>query len=66
MHFSTLDFVYNLAMKHNLPTIVSFDHPLDCKANKIIIDAPQSSHMKSIILMLGCFHTLMTFLGAIV
>ena len=62
---STLDFVCNLAMKHNLPTIVTFDQPLYWKAAEIIIDAPQSSHLKGIVLMLGCFHTLMNLLGAI-
>jgi len=29
------------------------------------MDAPQSSHLKSIFLMLGCFHTFMNLLGAI-
>ena len=62
---STLDFVCNLAMKHNLPTIVTFDQPLYWKAAEIIIDAPQRSHLKGIVLMLGCFHTLMNLLGAI-
>ena len=62
---STSDFVCNLAMKHNLPTIVTFDQPLYWKAAEIIIDAPQSSHLKGIVLMLGCFHTIMNLLGAI-
>ena len=62
---STLDFVCNLAISHNLPTIVTFDQPLYWKAAEIIIDAPQSSHLKGIVLMLGCFHTLMNLLGAI-
>ena len=62
---STLNFICNLAMKHNLPTIVTFDQPLYWKAAEIIIDAPQNSHLKGIVLMLGCFHTLMNLLGAI-
>ena len=62
---STLDFVCTLAISHNLPTIVTFDQPLYWKAAEIIIDAPQSSHLKGIVLMLGCFHTLMNLLGAI-
>ena len=62
---STLDFVCNLAMKHNLPTIVTFNQPLYWKAAEIMIDAPQSSYLKDIVLMLGCFHTLMNLLGAI-
>jgi hypothetical protein len=57
-------------MKHNLPTIVTptivtFDQPLYWKAAEIIRDAPKSSHLKAIVLMLGCFHTLMNLLGAI-
>ena len=62
---STLDFVCTLAISHNLPTIVTFDQPLYWKAAEIIIDAPQSSHLKGIVLMLGCFHMLMNLLGAI-
>ena len=62
---STLDFICNLAMKHNLHTIVNFDQPLYWKAAEIIIDAPQNSHLKGVVLMLGCFHTLMNLLWAI-
>lgn len=49
----------------NLPTIVTFDQPLYWKAAEILIGAPQSSHLKGIVLMLGCFHTLMNVMGAI-
>ena len=62
---SILDFICNLAMKHNLPTIVTFDQPVYWKAAEIIIDAPQNSHLKGVVLMLGCFHTLMNLLGSI-
>ncbi len=62
---STLYFICNLAMKHNLPVIVRFDQPLYWKAAEIIIDAPQDSYLKDIVLLLGCFHTLMNLLGAI-
>jgi hypothetical protein len=34
-------------------------------AAELITDAPQSSHLKGIVLILGCFHTLMNLLGAI-
>ncbi|KAH3736113.1 hypothetical protein DPMN_042675 [Dreissena polymorpha] len=61
---STLDSVCNLSMKHNLPTILAFDNHLYEKAAKIIIDVPQSSCLKRIVLMLGCFHTPMNLLGA--
>jgi hypothetical protein len=40
-------------MKQNLPTIITFDQPLYWKAAEIIIDAPQSSHLKGIVLILG-------------
>ncbi|KAG7178151.1 hypothetical protein Hamer_G003931 [Homarus americanus] len=62
---STLDFVCDLATKHHAPPIITFDQPLYWKAAEIIMDAPQSSHLKSIVLMLGCFHTFMNLLGAI-
>ena len=62
---STLDFIYNLATTSNLPTIVTFDQPLYWKAAEIITDAPESSHLKSIVLMMGGFHMLMNLLGAI-
>ncbi|KAH3794898.1 hypothetical protein DPMN_148437 [Dreissena polymorpha] len=62
---STLDSVCNLAMKHNLPTILMFDKPWYWKAADIIIDEPHNSCLKSIVLMLVCFHTLVNLLGAI-
>lgn len=62
---STLDFVCNLANKHNAPPIITFDQPLYWKAAEIIMDAPQSSPLKSMILLLGGFHTFMNLLGAI-
>lgn len=62
---STLYFVCDLAIKHNAPPIITFDQPLYWKAAEIIMDAPQSSPLKSIVLMLGGFHTFMNLLGAI-
>ncbi|KAH3830928.1 hypothetical protein DPMN_104185 [Dreissena polymorpha] len=47
---STLDFVCNLVMKHNLPTIVTFDKPLYWKAAIIIIEAPQTEELFSFLL----------------
>ncbi|KAH3738946.1 hypothetical protein DPMN_045590 [Dreissena polymorpha] len=46
-------------MKHSLPSMSTFGKPWYWKAAEIIIDMPQSSCLKSIVLMLGCFHTLM-------
>ena len=60
---STLGFVCYLAIKHNAPPIITFDQPLYWKAAEIIVDAPQSSPLKTIVLMLRGFHTFMNLLG---
>jgi 5'-3' exonuclease len=62
---STLEFLCNLAVKHHVPPIITFDQPLYWKAAEIIIDAPKTSDLKQIVLRLGCFHTFMNLLGAI-
>ena len=62
---STLDFVCNLAIKHNSPPIITFDQPLHWKAAEIIIDAPKDTSLKDIVLIPGGFHTFMNLLGAI-
>ena len=62
---STLNFICDLAIKHHVPPIITFDQPLYWKAAEIIMDAPESSQLKSIVLMLGCFQTFMNLLGAI-
>ena len=58
----TLEYVANIAFKHNVPPVITFSQPLYWKASKIIADAPQNSHLKAIVLMLGGFHTFMTIL----
>ena len=62
---STLEYVSNIAFKYHVPPVITFDQPLYWKASEIIADAPQNSHLKSIVVMLGCFHTFMNVLGAI-
>ena len=62
---STLNFIYNLASKHNISPVITFDQPLYWKAAEIILDEPQNSPLKGVILLLGCFHTFMNLLGAI-
>ena len=62
---STLEFLCGLASKHHLEPVITFDQPLYWKAAEIIQDSPSNSHLKSIVLLLGCFHTLMNLLGAI-
>ena len=61
---STLEFLSNLATKHHVSPVVTFDQPLYWKAAELIIDA-QDSPLKGIVLRLGCFHTFMNLLGAI-
>ena len=62
---STLEFLSNLARKHQVSPIITFDQPLYWKATEIISDAPQNSSLKEVVLLLGCFHTFMNFLGSI-
>ena len=62
---STLHFVYNLASKHNISPVITFDQPLYWKAAEIILGEPQNSPLKGVILLLGCFHIFMNVLGAI-
>ena len=38
---STLDFVCDLAIKHNAPPIITLDQALYWKAAEIILDAPE-------------------------
>lgn len=54
----SLNFVCDLAIKHIAPPIIMFDQPLYWKAAEMIMDAPQSSPLKNIVLMLGGFHIL--------
>ena len=62
---STLELICDLASKHNLAPVVTFDQTLYWKAAEIIEDSPSGSHLKSIVLLLGCFHTFMNLLRAI-
>ena len=62
---STLSFTCDLAAKHKIAPIVTFDQPLFFKASEIIYNSPERSLLKNITLMLGSFHTLMNVLGAI-
>ncbi|KAJ8043657.1 hypothetical protein HOLleu_10852 [Holothuria leucospilota] len=55
----------NLAIKHHVPPVITFDQPLYWKAAEIIRASPENSRLKEIVLMLGTFHTLMNLLGAI-
>lgn len=62
---STLLFVYDHAAHYQVTPILTFDQPLWWKAMTIIESEGSGSPLKSIILRLGGFHVLMSFLGAI-
>lgn len=63
--YSTLMFLATEAAKHQIVPIITFDQPLYWKAYLIIQNEPESSSLKNIILLLGGFHTQMSFLGTI-
>jgi len=63
--YSTLEYMCNIADKHKTPPIVTFDQPLYWKASEIKHEVPGDSSIRSVVLLLGSFHTLMNLLGAI-
>ena len=62
--YSTLKCLSNLAYQKQKTPIITFDQPLFWKASKITNNTNDTS-LKNIVLMLGNFHTIMNFLGAI-
>lgn len=63
--FSTLSFLVAEARKYQTAAVITFDQPLWWKAYLIIQNEPECSPLKNIILLLGGFHTQMSFLGTI-
>ncbi|RUM44709.1 MAG: hypothetical protein DSY80_04100 [Desulfocapsa sp.] len=63
--YSTLKFVSYHAMQYNVTPVLTFDQPLYWKSLTIIRSQPSDSHLKHIVLRLGGFHTIMSFLGSI-
>ena len=63
--YSTLSFVSSNAKKYNVTPILTFDQPLWWKALQIRESEPEDSDLHSIVLRLGGFHTIMSFLGCI-
>ena len=45
--------------------VITFDQPLWWKALLIVKQEPEDSHLKSIVVRLGGFHTEMSFLGSV-
>ena len=62
---STLKYLCNLARKNHVPVVITFDQPLYWKASEIQHSSHTNSHLRDIVLLLGSFHTLMNFLGAV-
>ena len=50
---------------YNATPIITFDRPLWWKAMTIIESEPEGSDLHGMVLRLGGFHTLMSFLGVI-
>jgi len=63
--YSTLHFVSNQAKRYDITAILTFDQPLYWKALSIIQNENPGSHLKSVVLRLGPFHTEMSFFGSI-
>ncbi|EFX81166.1 hypothetical protein DAPPUDRAFT_102733 [Daphnia pulex] len=63
--YSTLHFIATQAQNNGYSPILTFDQPLWWKAMLIIENADPSCRIKNIILKLGGFHTLMSFLSSI-
>jgi len=62
---STLEYMADHAKRHHITPIVTFDQQLWWIANMIIESQPHNSPLREIILVLGGFHTEMSFLGTI-
>ncbi|KAE8752846.1 hypothetical protein FOCC_FOCC000584, partial [Frankliniella occidentalis] len=64
--FTCLDFAAETASKHGQQFCsVTFDQPLFWKAMDIILSSPQNSPVRKVIVRLGGFHLLMSFMGSI-
>ena len=64
--FSTLSFICTQASRHGITPVVTFDQPLWWKSMQIISAADRTSPLSSVVLKLGGFHILMSFLGCTV
>ena len=61
--YSTLHYISKHAEKHNCTPIVTFDQPLFYKANAIIENEPSGSRVKNLVVKIGGFHKIMSFVG---
>ena len=63
--YSTLHYVQAQSVRHNCVPILTFDQPLYWKAQCILQTEPLGSPLCSIVLRLGAFHAMMSFLACI-
>jgi hypothetical protein len=63
--YSTLHFIASENQRHGSTPIVTFDQPLWWKAKTIMAHEGERSDLVQIILILGGFHTTMSYLGCI-
>jgi hypothetical protein len=62
--YSTLKFISSLSEKHQFHPVITFDQPLYWKAMKIV-KSNRNQDISRIIVKLGGFHTMMSFIGSI-
>lgn len=63
--FSTMLFVSDQALQHKKTAILTFDQPMYWKAYGIKVKEQPNSHLKKMVLRLGCFYMCMSSLGSI-
>lgn len=63
--YSALSFAANQSLLHNQCCIVTFDQPLYMKASEIVAAADENTDISKVIVRLGGFHLIMSFLGSI-
>ncbi|KAK3931373.1 Glycerophosphodiester phosphodiesterase [Frankliniella fusca] len=64
--FTCLSFAADQAEKHGQKFIpVTFDQPLSWKAAEMVLASPQNSPLRKVVVRLGGFHLLMSFMGSI-
>lgn len=64
--YTTLQCAINTAKKHEQRTcLITFDQPLYIKAREIVAASDASSDLSRVVVKLGGFHMLMSFIGCI-
>ena len=63
--YSTLLFVCDHAHRYGVTPIITFDQPLWWKAMTIVESETEGANLSSVVVRLGGFHKLMSFLGSI-